>query len=395
MSATVVSPHDAGGLATDPTVPAKTAASRLPSLTGLRWIAALMIFCLHIQSESNFFTPDGNAQELLNKVLAAGRSGVSFFFILSGFVLAWSVRPKDTSKAFWWRRFSKIYPNHIVTLLIATAMLAWLGRDFDRRALVHHLLLTQSWVPDDANVWYGFNAVSWSLSCEFFFYLCFPLLYAGLRRLRPIAWWTVGVVCTIGVIVTPLLAKPLSRRTGWSEHYIAYHLPPVRLVEFVLGMALALLVKNGHWRGPGLPTGFALTALGMWVASRLPEQYGLMRDAACTAVGYVVILTAAARSDVRGKNSIWGRPALVRLGEISFAFYLVHEIAIYSMRHVFGDDHPQRPWVAASVLTAATFCLALVAAFLVHDHVERPLMRFLAGRRRVGGGGRARGAARE
>lgn len=365
-------------------------AARLDSLTGLRWIAALMIFCLHIQSESNFFIADSRAQEALNSLLAAGRSGVSFFFILSGFVLAWSVRPTDTAGRFWWRRFSKIYPNHFVTFLVACLLLSWRGMeviDFER--MFYNLTLLHSWPPGQDDVWYSFNGPSWSLSCEALFYLCFPLLYAGLRRLRPVAWWVIAAGSALFIAVLPFGIKVFHEPFGWSEHFIVYHLPPIRMVEFLLGMCLALLVRGGWWRGPGMTVSIVVALAGMTVAAFLPEEYGLARDAACTVLGYSLLLPACALADVRRSRSIWRAPRLVYLGEVSFAFYMVHEICLYAVRHTFGDDHPHRPTVAAGVLVLATFCLALAAAMVLHHVVELPMMRLLTGGRRrssVGGG---------
>ncbi|SCL15266.1 Peptidoglycan/LPS O-acetylase OafA/YrhL, contains acyltransferase and SGNH-hydrolase domains [Micromonospora rhizosphaerae] len=366
-----------------------SAAARLDSLTGLRWIAALMIFCLHIQSESNFFVADSRAQQALNSIMAAGRSGVSFFYILSGFVLAWSVRPTDTTSRFWWRRFSKIYPNHFVTFLVACLLLSWRGMevvDFER--MFYNLTLLHSWVPGRGDVWYSFNAPSWSLSCEAFFYLCFPLLYAGLRRVRPVAWWVIAGTSALFIVVLPFGIKVFHEPFGWSEHFIVYHLPPVRMIEFLLGMCLALLVRGGRWRGPGMTVSILVVLAGMTVAAYLPEQYGLVRDAACTVLGYSLLLPACALADVRQSRSIWRTPRLVYLGEVSFAFYMVHEICLYAVRHTFGDDEPHRPTVAAGVLVLATFCMALVAAMILHHAVELPMMRLLTGGRRRTSAGR-------
>jgi peptidoglycan/LPS O-acetylase OafA/YrhL len=362
---------------------APSTAARLDSLTGLRWIAALMIFCLHIQSESNYFVADSRAQETLNTVLAAGRSGVSFFYILSGFVLAWSVRASDTPGRFMWRRVAKIYPNHFVTFLAAAALLTWMGREVaDGQQAFFNLSLLQSWPPGRPDIWYSFNAPSWSLSCELFFYLCFPLLYAGLKRLSVRAWWGIAAASALTIMALPFAVKLLNEPFGWSAHFIVYHLPPIRMIEFILGMALALLLRDGRWRGPGMIVSCLVVLAGMAVASFLPEDYGLARDAACTVLGFTLLIPAAARADVRQSRSIWRHPRLVRLGEISFAFYMVHEICLYAVRHTFGDDEPHRPTVAAIVLVAATFCLALVAATLLYEGVEKPMMRLLTRRRR-------------
>ncbi|HEX5200778.1 acyltransferase family protein [Paractinoplanes rhizophilus] len=320
---------------------------------------------------------------MLNVALAAGRSGVSFFYILSGFVLAWSVRPADTAGRFWRRRFAKIYPNHFVTFLLAALLLSWRGLEvLNPERIFYNLTLLHSWVPARDDIWYSFNAPSWSLSCEAFFYLCFPLLFAGLRRLRPAAWWAIAAGSGLFVAALPFAIKPFGEPFGWSQHFIVYHLPPVRIAEFVLGVCLALLVRDGRWRGPGMWVSFAVIAAGMAVAANLPEEYGLARDAACTVLGFALLIPACALADVRRTRSIWRARRLVWLGEVSFAFYMVHEICLYAVRHTFGDDEPHRPTVAALVLVLATFCLALAAAAVLYEGVEKPMMRLLGGGRK-------------
>ena len=351
--------------------------SRLPSLTGMRWLAALLIFCLHIQSESNFFLPDSTTQDVLGNVLAAGRSGVSFFYILSGFVLAWSARPTDTKAAFWRRRFSKIYPNHLAGLLLALVFWTWVGRNFSSEALLYNLTLTQSWPAHGNSVWYAFNGPSWSLSCEALFYLCFPFLYAVLRRASAWLWWSLAALSAAFVMAAPAIAKPVSVRTGWSEHYLTYHLPPVRMVEFLLGICIALLVRHGRWRGPGMTVSGLVIVAGMAFAATFSEKWGLARDGACTVVGYSLLLCAAARADIRGTRSLWRSRRMVWLGEVSFAFYLVHETAIYTLRHLFPDEAAHLPWYQGAGLVLAAFTMAFAVAALMFEYIEKPMMQRL------------------
>ncbi|MBW2281488.1 MAG: acyltransferase, partial [Deltaproteobacteria bacterium] len=106
---------------------------RLHSLTGLRAVGAGLVFFNHF---GDLFHE--HFSWFVNRSLTSGRCGVSFFFILSGFVLTWSARSRDTPGSFYWRRFARIFPAH---------------------------------------------AVAWGLSCEAFFYLLFPALIPSVERL--------------------------------------------------------------------------------------------------------------------------------------------------------------------------------------------------------------------
>lgn len=85
---------------------------RLDGLTGLRWWAAFIVFLYHML----IFAP---VPGLLSELFSYGYFGVTFFFVLSGFVLTWSARSNVPVSTFYWRRFARIWPSHIVALLLA------------------------------------------------------------------------------------------------------------------------------------------------------------------------------------------------------------------------------------------------------------------------------------
>jgi peptidoglycan/LPS O-acetylase OafA/YrhL len=112
----------------------------------------------------------------------AGTTGVSFFFVLSGFVLAWSARPSDTATGFWRRRIARVYPVHLATALTALLLGATALPDMwptSGGQLAANLALIHSWWPA---WWQTLHPVSWSLACEAFFYAIFPALNWYLRR---------------------------------------------------------------------------------------------------------------------------------------------------------------------------------------------------------------------
>src|SRR5436305_1921821 len=146
---------------------------RLDALTGLRFWFAFLVVCHH--SLNRWFGPGARV------VSDFGYIGVDFFFVLSGFVLAWSARPDVGPLRFWWNRFARIWPLHLTTLLLALALGVAVASG-GVAALLPNLFLVQAWWPQP-DVYFGFNAVSWSLSCEVFFYLCFPLLFRWISRL--------------------------------------------------------------------------------------------------------------------------------------------------------------------------------------------------------------------
>ncbi len=348
---------------------------RLDSLTGLRWFAALLVFCYHFSYEQY---GAGTAEQLrkLKDATFAGPSAVSFFFILSGFVLAWSARPGSPAAGFWRRRFARIYPSHLVTFAIAVLVLVWMGKRLDPDLALSNLSLTQSWVPNDEDRWFAYNGVSWSLSCEVFFYVCFPLLVSAIRRLPLAGLWAVVGLGNVFVLLLPFATDVVRRTAGWESKFTLYMLPPVRLAEFVIGIALALLVRKGAWRGPGLVASVALSVGAVFALAHLvPEEFHWV---AVTVVPFTLTVAAAARADVRGEESPFRNRFVVYLGEISFAFYLLHEMVIFTTSHFLRQHHVSVPLALHAALVMA---FSLGGAVLLHECVEKPCARWLGASR--------------
>jgi peptidoglycan/LPS O-acetylase OafA/YrhL len=346
------------GLASRPAV--KTATTRpaaLPSLTGLRWMAALLVFGLHLR---NLGYLNGAPVDIIGWPFMAGVTGVSFFFVLSGFVLTWSARPHDTATGFWRRRIARIYPVHLVTAVIAVLLgSAMLGqsRPTDPQ-LAANLLLIHSWWPA---WWQTLNPVSWSLACEAFFYATFPALAWAVRRLGHRALMALAAAAVATVIALP-----------WADsHYalglVLFSSPLARLPEFILGAVLARLVRLGRWRGPGLKASSAIAVTGYILASMASADFAF---AACTVLGFALLIPAAAVADLHDLRSGWRHPALVRLGELSFAFYMVHILVLHAGSAILTT-------LPAPVGAAAAFTASLALSWLIYEGVERPARQLI------------------
>jgi len=343
---------------------------RLPSLTGLRFAAALLVFGVHAYS----FIPLADPQDsrIAGILFNGGDLGVSFFFVLSGFVLTWSVRPGYRPGRFWWGRLARVYPAHLVALVPAVVGLVLTARlpDIWPRLLAFSAPLVQAWHPSD--VYYlGINPVTWSLSCEMAFYLAFPLLYAGLRRLGTTALRVGAVALPTAVWLMPLVADLLVA----AEHrrWFVYIFPPVRMLEFLLGIVLALLVRRGAWRGPGLPVATALWVANYLAVEWLPAQ---ARDTAATIVTIGLLVPAAALADLHGRRSWWRHRVAVHLGEVSYGFFLLHLVVIVTVMHLVGRDREWTAWQAVGLALAFLVGSYLLAVPL-HRWVELPAMRRL------------------
>ncbi|WP_045747359.1 acyltransferase family protein [Actinoplanes rectilineatus] len=345
----------------------------LPSLTGMRWTAAFLVFGVHLHV-IEYFAP-GWAASVIRFLFAPGAVGVSFFFILSGFVLMWASPDPVGWLRFCRRRFARVYPLHAVTAVFALLLAFVTARNELPQPLVvlANLTLLQSWIPDFTVV-QGLNSVSWTLSCEAFFYAVFPLLGAVIGRRGPGA-----LLAVAGAAWALTTLGPAAGRLFASAEAVTlfFHWNPLaRLPEFVFGIALACLVRSNPAgvRLPLLWTAAGVTTIaGYLTVKHVPEVYGY---AACTMLGFGLVLVAAALADSRGSWTPWRHRLAVKLGELSFAFYLIHILVIRVFEAVVGY-HPKLGTGPGAALTAATFTLALTSAWLLHRFVEGPARRLL------------------
>jgi len=347
--------------AVPPAADAARTRSRLDSLTGIRALAAFAVFAHH--AHSALITSPG-----LGHLTRQGSSGVAFFFVLSGFVLTWSSRPDDTARSFYRRRVARILPLYLLAWWGGVALNLVTGESPLANQLPA-LFGLQAWAPSD-RVHFAGNAVLWSLSCEAFFYLCFPLVIGRLRALgNRVAGGLLAVVLA-AAIAWPVVLHPT---TGSGVRYwLMYLFPPARFLEFAAGILLALLISRGAVGRVPLWPACTLAALVYLLAGWAPMH---LQPVALMLLPWVLVIAAAAQHDLAGGAAAprW----LVRLGVWSYAFYLFHQLILKDFAFV------HRPGGTTLQLTC-TLVLLLVAiglAGLLAERVEAPLERRLRGRR--------------
>lgn len=392
MTATVHTPitrlptHTIQPLATPPTE-ANFTVPKLHALTSLRFFAAAMIVMLHAQG---YF---GVIQPLARFTLT---QGVCFFFVLSGFILTYAYPSLDMRgmRRFLVARLARIVPLHIVAFLLYIVILpAWyrdsVSRDTHGTGLLT-LFLLQAWVPV-YRVQTAFNGVSWSLSVELFFYLCFPLLLWRWRR----TWRVKMALSFLLVCGTVLIAN------RWLPHLphgaevrdVVYFFPLARLWEFVLGVATAHLwrylrprIRCDRWIGTALEVLILAATLaimfqsGAWARHAGHWQIVGPGGEAWLASSGLVCLPFAALICVMAFE--WGwvarllscRP-LVLFGEISFSLYLLHLLVCH-----YYVIHPA-PFVALPpwLLYIGFWLLILLMAYVGWSLIEVPCRRAIVG----------------
>jgi peptidoglycan/LPS O-acetylase OafA/YrhL len=365
------------------TSPSPSLPQRLPALTMMRFVAAALVFVFHA-TMAQFFVDQGTQQTLLSLATQAGWTGVGFFFVLSGFVLTWSHRPSHTAGRFWRRRILKIYPSHLLTAGIAFVLLVWVaGVGVDAGPALLNLLLVQSWSPL-IEVRASLNGVAWSLSVEMLFYVMFPLLIRPIRAIRPERLWAWATGVVVVIFLVPVASSLLPRQPTFPlgnmpiyDFWLIYQFPPVRLLDFAFGMILARIVMTGRRLPLDLGGAVALAVAVYALAPFFPSAYTLT---ALMVVPLGLVIAAGAASAPSHTTTGLAARTAIRLGEISFAFYLLHQMVLTYGRQWIGADHPLSTPAAFGVI-ALLLAVTLALSWAQFTFVEAPIMRRFATRR--------------
>ncbi len=362
---------------------------RLDVLDGLRGVAVLLVLWYHLW-ETTFWSPPWG----LVFIPATGFIGVHLFFFLSGFVIvypfaraAWGTGTPPTWGSFAWRRFIKIVPSYILSIIVAYALgyaqQETLGGD-TIKDVITHLLFIHTWFPDT----YGsINGVLWTLAVEVEFYALFPLIWWCFKRAP---WWTFA-----GMLVTALAWRNGLAHccyTGlfeqWEENLPGY------LDIFAFGMISAYLWTryggnvNATVRSRALGTVVAIAGVAFlgWLlrdmyAYRFADQWSGVWQIDRRGL-FGLAFAAIALGSLCGAtwwHSILANPVLVYLAAISYNLYLYHQLIIRELMwhhwpgSIARDPHYDPQWQA--LFTYVGGLTTIVAATLATFGFERPLIR--------------------
>jgi len=363
---------------------------RLPAITSLRFFAAFHVALFHMK-EMGVITSPG----WLKSFAGIGYVGVSFFFVLSGFILVYTYAGRTLNlRDFWQARFARIYPAYLFSLVLFfpffyigalkmhVPFFAFAEQHFVVACLLV-LTLLQAWVPPAALAW---NAVAWSLSVEAFYYLVFPVAlpkFSKLSRTASLAsiavFWVAGMAVSAGFLALRAPGAPYVGSTDWSAgvQFVKFF-PLVRLPEFLMGMACGFLFLRSE-RNPkhALP----LVALGLLgvaattAASRFVPYlvvHTAMSGPAFAALVYGIALQPNWAGWLRNR-------ALVLFGDASYSFYLLHSMFVWPFFHDFRTQALRNQGIVGILLWLV---MMLTISSLVYRFIEQPARRKLRPKRK-------------
>lgn len=386
------------------------AQGQLHELTSLRFVAAFAVLVLHYRDLL------GPLPAWLMRGIVGGQYGVTFFFILSGFILTYRYNDwfaNGVTDAKFWRfqrlRVARIYPIYLLGLLLDTpwhlleqvhaGQLANVGHTYWASWLIN-LVGLQAWVPavPFAMFW---NTPAWSVAAEFFFYASFPFLCAWLaRRFRTssrLALMFVGVVLAgialyAGVIY---LLNYVLRVSGETQYIVLVYNPLLRYSEFAAGCLAGQFFlrrqaarehlneadgRSRRVRDLVVVTCLVAICVRVWMPDYTgPSQLRWLLDVSIKYAIFIVPFTALILAVASGRTCLsWllERPWMILLGEASYALYIIHWPVTTFLRMGYLGD-------MASPGVHVLFLLATVgASVLCYRTIEVPWRERLRGRNR-------------
>ncbi|TGN30344.1 acyltransferase [Empedobacter tilapiae] len=333
-------------------------------LTFTRFIAAILIVILHF---GGIFK---GKISFIDDIWEHFNLGVSYFYVLSGFVMivAYKNLEKINSKKYYINRLARIYPLHILSMLLVIffILLEIINNNIPKLAVLNHILLIQAWIPRTALT---LNAPAWSISVETFFYLLFPFIFSYFKRISLIKTIIISIgFCLISQIIYNYYYFNIYEGFRKDGYFLFYN-PLLHLNSFIIGIATGFLfIKNSSQKKYDLLI-ILLTCLlitVVYLSRNLFIHNGFFAPLFALLIYFI------------SKNNGWitklfTNKKLIYLGEISFAIYLlqfpVFYFSKYSLKLLTIENE--------LTLFLISLITLILVSHLTYKHFEIPVRDYL------------------
>lgn len=368
----------------------------VPSLTGLRGLAAGLVFLAH--ATQLFFTFQGSYW----LVYIPSRLGITIFFVLSGFVLTVNYinkvqSPRDIAM-FFISRFARLYPLYICFFIFFAATSSDFFQQFNR----YMLTMTASWFFEyaDSKILNLSNLRwAWTIPTEFFFYLMFPLLtYLLTYRFRKTSVYIFGIflfsllelimlqIFILYFLTNLYIPAAQTDKNNFFLTYISYFGPYLRICEFIVGMFVAKLylytVQNANFKEKMqsilLPIiSVALLALILVVLRRYNNTVNLLYygKAGVIYILPVAIFVFACAVQSNFITKILNARPFIIFGDISYGFYMFHFQFLCYFKNPYVSDNLQAVLCVLLAFALSSF-LAYGSYYLFEQPVSKSIRNF-------------------
>jgi peptidoglycan/LPS O-acetylase OafA/YrhL len=350
---------------------------RIEQLTFTRFVIVILVLFAHDVTgpylEPLLFFP-------LTALIRSGSSGVSYLFILSGFVMTFVYYRRDNTFdyiAYWRARFTRFYPLYIISFALTCIYYYDSLLQIKPEKILANIFVVQAWIPKYAQ---SFNFVTWSMTVEIFFYLFFPffLLWAYRQSTRKLIWvslaaWAVNTVIYYFV---------------WNAYYEVYREFVLYFPVFYTGSFLVGIVGGIWYLREGsrevisigkalavLAVSFLLLAVYTIVSTDFyPELPHGIRPMTGFLSPLMIFFIVALSMDKSFVSRILSHKLLVDLGEIAYALYILH----IPVKWLYEWGLTSLGVLNQELIFAWTFLpLVILISYVTHFYIDAPIRRWL------------------
>lgn len=340
-----------------------TATGIIPALTGLRVIAAWMIFGLHFFPFKNPAIPQS-----LKLIVSQWHIGVDIFFVLSGFLITYRYFGKKIRlKQYFVNRFSRIYPMYfLITVGVFIDFIIRNGHWNTEKTIEAILSFTMTKALFDKYLLTAGISQGWTLTLEEMFYFTAPIYFLLIAKRK------------IWVIILPILiflfGTALKNFTAapWNVWGFMQDNISIYIFEFFAGIFLAAMYKDGMIKKFKLPV---YTTVGILFLTFFPLVRGITfggndfvmgAERAVLAFIGVAPLIFGLTTEKTWVSQLFSTRLMVLLGKSSYVFYLIHKGFLAMLIYNF---------IAPNVITI--FILLNLASILLFIYMEEPLNKWI------------------
>jgi peptidoglycan/LPS O-acetylase OafA/YrhL len=350
----------------------------LSALTGIRFLAAAYVVVYHTKLGSALVE---HGHLAAGNFFMSGYLAVSLFFLLSGFILAYTYAGQMSGpgdyRRFWEARFARIWPVYAVSLVLTSAVhLAFPKPSY----MFATLLMLQAWNPFDRAMWGAWNYVCWTLSVEALFYLCFPWYQRWAETLS----FRMQLIVIAGMLAMAVFINSSVYVLGYPSHgaLSVIPLPLMRLPEFLAGVGLGNYYLAVVSRKRSSVSSTLLSKPGLWTylallvtIALLCRPRGAMTSLVLIAFAALVFGLAAERTLV---SRILSTKFMVLGGGISYSIYLLQAPVKDMVLKISDSWHINSTFIRMGSMVFSLFVLSAISFKSVEGPARHQLRSLFA-----------------
>ncbi|PID43695.1 MAG: hypothetical protein CSB48_04695 [Proteobacteria bacterium] len=344
-----------------------------PKLDHLRFLAALIVFFFHVY---HYYYLDWkpHPDNAWLGLFVEGHTGVSLFFVLSGFIFMLIALNTEhiNYRQFIRNRFLRIAPLFLVIFFVAISV----GRDDFKGYYIFYTLFSN--IGEAPTSGSFITGAAWTISVEFTFYLIFPFLARFFKEQ--------GLVYMLKLLAIFLLIKVASYMVTERSTHMLYSTLVGRLDQFLIGMVSAWLFfyyrdRLSRFGNLLFMVSILLVYANSFILAKYfsffleqPKQDFWITWSMQEALGWGLFVLGYSLSTVKVPDLL--SRFMAGMGEVSYSFYLLHGMVIYIVYETWGVvEFVSHPQINAVIIASILFVLVAVVARISYSTIELPFLQ--------------------